>query len=221
MTCWWLGLGDSTRVESDRMSTSDEVLIGKAAAGDQNALAVLMWRYHGRLVGRLNRKLPANLRSLVSAEDVAQEAYFAAFQNIATFEPAGEDAFYRWLATIADNRLLDVIKAHGRQKRDRGRQVGPSLRSSVDIVNELVFHESTPSRSAARHECDRAVQVALSALTPDYRQAFQLRYIEGLPISEIARRMNRSDRAVHNLCHRSKKQVGQLLGTLSNYLTRT
>ena len=63
------------------------------------------------------------------------------------------------------------------------------------------------------------MQVALSALKPEYRQAFQLRFIEGLSPQEIAVRMNRSERAVHNLCHRSRKQVEELLGSLSKYMT--
>jgi len=91
-------------------------LIAQAISGDQSALERLLLGYYDRLARRIVSKIPSFLRDTVTEEDILQETFIEIFQRIETFEPKGERAFYRWLVTIADHRLLDMIKA---QKRIR------------------------------------------------------------------------------------------------------
>jgi RNA polymerase sigma-70 factor (ECF subfamily) len=79
--------------------------------------------------------------------------------------------------------------------------------------------ERTPSRSAAGHEAVRAVQVGLAGLKSDYREALRLRYIEGLPVAEVAARMDRTERAVHMLCHRGLQCLRAAVGRSSQFLS--
>jgi RNA polymerase sigma-70 factor (ECF subfamily) len=200
-------------------------LLARATAGDQLALERLLLGCHDRLVAQLTGELPADLRGVVSADDVLQEAYVVAFRQIGTFEPRGPDAFYKWLRAIAKNRLFDAIKAARAAKRGGGRAraeapAGPATSSVVELLDLLNLHDHTPSRSAAGHEAVAAVQVALASLKEDYREALRLRYIDGLSVAETAARMNRTDRAVHMLCHRALQQLHEALGRSSQYFTR-
>ena len=97
-------------------------MVSDAVAGDRQALEGLLLTYHDRLETRVKRKLPAQFRGLLMAEDVLQETYVEAFRRIATFLPEGRDAFYRWLATIAEHRMLDLIKGLRAAKRGGGRR---------------------------------------------------------------------------------------------------
>ncbi|HUU98941.1 MAG TPA: sigma-70 family RNA polymerase sigma factor [Phycisphaerae bacterium] len=204
---------------------SEQELVARAAAGDQLALERLLLACHDRLVAHLTRELPADLRGVVSAEDVLQEAYVVAFRQVDTFEPRGADAFYHWLRAIAKHRLFDAIKGERAAKRGGRRtpveaQPGTAASSVVELLELLNVHERTPSRSVARHEAVAALQVAFAGLKDDYREALRLRHIEGLSVAETAARMSRTERAVHMLCHRALQRLHQAMGRSSQYLTR-
>lgn len=77
----------------------------------------------------------------------------------------------------------------------------------------------TPSRSVSKREAVHAVNEALAAIAPDYRQAISLVHIEGLPVRDAAERMGKTERAVHGLCRRGMKQLQQQLGTASRFLS--
>ncbi len=205
---------------------SESELIVRAVAGDATALERLLLGYYDRLRARIARKLPSALQARVAPEDILQQSLVDVFQAISAFEPRGERSFYRWLATIADHRLQDAIKADRAAKRGGGLAQativpGVDWQSSVVDLVELLGESATPSRSAARHEALGAVQVGLASLTEPNRLAIQLRYIQGLPVADVARVMNKTPRAVHNLCHRGLKELHTILGRSSQYLTRT
>ncbi|MHC4064236.1 MAG: RNA polymerase sigma factor [Planctomycetota bacterium] len=200
-------------------------LIARAVAGDAFALERLLLAYYDRLCRRVARKLPVRLRGTVAAEDILQQTFVEAFQGIGSFRPQGKWAFYRWLVTIADHRLQDAVKAQRAAKRGGGRAdadqaAKPALESTDELIELLAGPHHTPSQSAARHEAVGAVQVALASLKADHRRALELRYFQGLPAAEVAKAMNRTPHAVHNLCHRGLKELRAVLGRSSQFFTR-
>jgi RNA polymerase sigma-70 factor (ECF subfamily) len=208
----------------DESTSDDEQLAAKAVAGDEVALSKLLFRHHEQLVADISGRLPADLQGSVSAEDVVQEAYVVAFQRIASFNPQDHARFYAWLATIARNRLMDAVKAQRAAKRGGGRMAVANLSTDdeemVHMLEVLAAHSRTPSRSAAGHEAAEAVARALEDLPKDYGEVLRLRYVDALPVAEIAERMQRTDGAVHMLCHRGLQALRLALGDTTKFLTR-
>ena len=203
--------------------TADETLIARSQQGDHDALAELLLARYEQLEAYLRGKIPADMRSFIAVEDLIQEVHIQVFRKIDSFDPQGQEAFDRWLITIAKKRLLDKIKEQRRHKRGgaRKRVHRPCGASSIATLVEVVARESrTPSISLAQHERQRAVQVGLAGLKDDYREALTLRYLEGLPVADIARRMERTERAVHMLCNRGIKKLKETLGSASTYMSR-
>src|SRR5215213_10076708 len=97
-------------------------LVQQAIAGEPKALDRLLLDHYPRLAARVDQKLPDELRSVVGTEDIIQETFADVFRDIGRFRPEGQDAFYRWLAAIADNRLTDAVRAARAAKRGGGRQ---------------------------------------------------------------------------------------------------
>ncbi len=85
------------------------------------------------------------------------------------------------------------------------------------LLDLVAVDVHTPSQSVASHE---AVQVAMAGLKDDYREALHLRYITGLPVTEVASRMNRTDRAVQMLCHRGLQKLRAALDRSSAFLSK-
>ncbi len=204
---------------------SEQELIARAVSGDELALERLLMRLYDRLAAEVARKLPNEFRGLIAADDVLQETFIVAFREIRNFVPAGADALHHWLAAIAQNRVLDLVKAQRTAKRGGGRAVvGGQAKlpdgSLVDLLEQLRVDSRTPSRSTAGREAVGAVQVGLAALKDDYREALRLRYIEGLSVAATAARMDRTERSIHMLCHRGLERLREILGRSSQFFSR-
>ncbi|MCG8407808.1 MAG: RNA polymerase sigma factor [Phycisphaerales bacterium] len=198
--------------------------IRRAIGGDQVALTVLLTESETRLQSRLRPRMPADLRSTLDVDDLLQEIYSDIFRNIERFEPRGEDSFDRWVATIALRRLRAEIRRHRAAKRGGRctpvRHAGTVAdESTVTLLNLIEASDRSPSRTAAGSEAVAAVEAAMGLLPENYRAAVRLVYLEGSTVAEAARALGRSERAIHNLCHKAKEKLRNMLGPQSRYLS--
>jgi RNA polymerase sigma-70 factor (ECF subfamily) len=158
-------------------------------------------------------------------EDVIQEAYAAAWASApSSLEFETFQAFLGWLRQIAENKLIDMQRAMTADKRDIRRQTPAWAMQSgtyVNLLDQVNSPMSTPSVGAAHNEAMAVLMVQMLQLPEDYRRVIQWRLLDGLPVSEVARRLERSEAAVHMLFHRALKQLRDLMGAAANYLTHT
>jgi RNA polymerase sigma-70 factor, ECF subfamily len=162
-------------------------------------------------------------KAQLEPEDVIQEAYAAAWANLPSAQFDNFEAFLGWLRQIAENKLIDMHRATLAEKRDVRRQTpgwGVQAGSYVDLLDQVSSPLSTPSRGAARSEALAVLMVRMQQLPEDYRRVIHWRLIDGLPVAEVARRLDRSEAAVHMLCHRALKQLRELMGAPSDYLSQ-
>lgn len=199
-------------------------LVERAIEGEVVALEQLLWSHYDRLQRRIQRKIPAGMRGALSAEDILQTTFVDAWKNINSFSPQGDDAFYRWIATIAERKLTDRIRAQGAAKRGGGKAVAgtpqAAASSMMNLVDLVATDWKSPSGSVAYREAERILTVALGHLKEDYRTAISMRYLQGKPVAEIAECLNRTERAVHMICNRSLKKLREALGRSSLYLSK-
>lgn len=157
-------------------------------------------------------------------EDVLQEAYAAAWAKLGDADFDSFAAFLAWLRQIAENKLVDLQRASLADKRDVRRQAsawGVQSGTYVNLLDCINSPMSTPSRGAARNEAMAVLMVQMLQLPEDYRRVIQWRLLDGLPVAEVAERLGRSEAAIHMLFHRALKQLRDLMGAPSDYLTQT
>lgn len=196
-------------------------LARRSSAGDVAALTVLLTESRRRLVGYIAGRIPARLQSEVDAEDIVQSALVPAYREIGRFEYRGPGSFQRWLATIALRKLRDAIRLRRAARRGGGeRFVGAGAavdESMIALLDGVSARGRSPSRSLARHEAIEAIRQAMDALPEDYRRALWLVSIEAHSVSEAAAAMGRTERAIHNLCHKARERLRELLGSFSRF----
>ena len=204
--------------------SAENNLIEQAIQGEVVALEQLLWSHYDRLQRRIQGKIPAGMRGSLSAEDILQTTFVEVWKNIGTFSPQGDDAFYRWIATIAQRKLTDKVRAQGAVKRGGRKAVAGARQaaasSMMNLVDVVAGDWRSPSGSAAYREAERILTVALGQLKDDYRTAISMRYLQGKPVAEIAESLNRTERAVHMICNRSLKKLREALGRSSLYLSK-
>lgn len=206
-------------------ASDEDRLLQDAVAGDGDALESLLLLHFDRLVAEVSARIPDDARAALSGEDVVQDAFIVAFQQIREFEPRGGAAFHAWLARIAENRLMDAVKALRAAKRGGGWvrvQGTPSAEADgiIPALEMLATRSSTPSRSVAAHEAEAALEAALNSLDPDYRDVLRMRYIEAQPVAACAARLRRSEGAVHMLLSRALVALRARMGESAQFFTR-
>ena len=198
------------------MDSSQEMgLIAQAVAGDALAMQRLLQMHRKRILAYVRAQIPASLRATVDAEDVVQECFFDACRQFTRFAALGDDCVFRWLAAIARNHLISLLRRQHALKRGGEDQGDHEL---VQTLEELAIHRRTPSKSVARRELLAAVEQAIERLPENYRAAVTLRYVEGLCIAEVAARIGRSEGAASMLIMRGLKALRTDLKSKSYYV---
>ena len=200
------------------VNESESALAASAAKGDKLALERLLMRHSTKLSRHVDAQLPKEIQGTVGTDDIVQQTFIDAFCCFGNFEPRREGAFWAWLRTIADNRILNAVKKHKRLKRGGELQrVDAGHYSDDDLAELLSAGSHSPSKSVARHEAIQAIHDVVRVLPEDYRQAVQLRLFDNKTLEEVAVAMHRTPRAVQGLIDRAKKKMRAALGRLSLY----
>jgi RNA polymerase sigma-70 factor (ECF subfamily) len=187
---------------------SDEQVVERVLAGE-TALYELLMRRHNQ---RLYRVARAILRDDGEAEDVMQDAYVRAYQNLASFE--GRAKFATWLTRIAVNEAL----ARSR-RRARFQSIDPSDESHGDIMNAATSTARSPEQETYDRELAGVLEKAVLSLSDEHRLVFVLRDVEGLNTEETAQCLNLTQENVKVRLHRAhaklRKQLYASVGAAS------
>jgi len=166
-------------------------IVAAIRSGDRSAFDALFERVGGKVYVYVFNRMGKRLRQVVEPEDVLQDVYAKAFQSFDDFVSGGAGSLARWMTGIARNHIRHLYAHHFEQeKRDPRRAVplsppGTSTAPGLDVPGP----DPSPSRVIARNEEVRRVSEALAAL-PDAERDAILMHIEGVPVTEIARRLD-------------------------------
>jgi RNA polymerase sigma-70 factor (ECF subfamily) len=180
---------------------SEQDLIRRARAGDQEAFAELVMTHAERVYRALRRfGLDAG-----DADDVAQEVFLRAWRGLARFEERAQ--FSTWLYRIAFN---EAQRRLSRRALPRAEPVPDS--DAPDPVAGLPEPvESGPEARALAAEFERRLDAALDELPPEWRAAVVLRDIEGLSTHDAAEVVGVGEAAFKSRLHRGRMQLRALL----------
>ena len=150
----------------------------------------------------------------VDPSDLVQQTLLEAYQKREQFRGRTDAERGAWLRAILARNMADAIRASGRQKRDvtRVRSLEADLETSSACLGAwLAAEQSTPSEQAMRHEQAVLLASALARLPGSQREALVLHYWQGMSLSEIAIRLDRTSDAVAGLLKRGLKHLRTLL----------
>lgn len=126
------------------------------------------------------------------AEDVVQEVLLAIHLKRGTWDPSRPIG--PWIAAIARNKLIDVLRRHGRH-----------VSVPIDDVLDTLRTEDQDDRPM-QHEMD----TILSRLKENQREIVRSISIEGTSVRETAARLNMTEGAVRVALHRALQTLAAL-----------
>lgn len=159
----------------------DGELAQRIAAGDLDALQVLMRRYNQTLY----RTARSILKDDAEAEDAVQESYLLAYRAMGKFR--GEAKLATWLVRIVVNEAIARMR-----KRKRRAEIielsGDSVQHGEDteVLNMNQASPEQPEQAALRKETRRLLEAKIDQLPDAFRTVFVLRALEEMSVEEAA-----------------------------------
>ena len=179
------------------MNPHDRGLVQRMLAGDEHAFDEFfdanfrgIYRF---ALARLNHNSDA-------AEEIAQATICKAITKLRTYR--GEAALFTWLCTFCRHEISSFY----RRNRVTAHHVdliedSPEVRAALESLSETI---EGPDRALDRTEVSRLVQVALDRLPAHYGSALEWKYLDGIPVKEIALRLQLSPKAAESLLTRAR-----------------
>jgi RNA polymerase sigma-70 factor (ECF subfamily) len=195
----------------------DTQLVQRAQLGELDAFEALTSRYEQRVYSLALRML----RHEQDAEDVTQQTFLSALENLNVFR--GEASFSTWLLRIAAHAALKIIrKRRGLQLLSLDEASGAEDQpDSIPHPEFIADWKQSPEQLVHQREVRRLLDDALGLLDEKYRVVFLLRDVEGLSVKETAEALGLSESNTKVRLLRARLQLReQLTAALGDPSTR-
>lgn len=196
---FWRGIlacSSDTSKEGQRATPSEQDLIRRVARRDPDAAAEMVREYADMVYRFIYHQVGGVVED---AEDLTQETFLAALQSAHRFR--GDSRLRTWLLRIAAHKIADHWRSRYRQP--------PKV--PLEDWHSTIGEDASPPAFLEETEVQDRVRVALLTLPPHYRTALVLRYVEDMPVAEMARVMERSPKSVESILLRAKQMLAQSL----------
>jgi RNA polymerase sigma-70 factor (ECF subfamily) len=185
-------IGDADEHREDREA------IARVRAGDVAAFRALVERYQRRV----HRVIYRMVHHAEDAEDLAQQAFIAAFDALGSFDDAR--AFSSWIYRIGINLAKDHLKS---AKRGEVPLDGDPMPEQAAFAGQV----ARPDAAAARGERERLVERALGLLSVADREVLVLKDVEELSYEQIRAILGRPITALKIRVVRARARMRRVL----------
>jgi RNA polymerase sigma-70 factor, ECF subfamily len=179
---------------------TDEEYALRAQRNDKEAFGMLVGRYEQKLL-RYGRKFLSTRQDI---EDLVQDVFVNAYRNIQSFDAS--QRFSPWIYRIAHNAFVDGIR-----KNSRAAFTLPDL----DTMLAYPVPDESAEKEREQHEMKIMIDKGLDRMSPKYREALILYYLEELSYREIADVLQVPVGTVGARVKRAKEELAKIYKTMN------
>ena len=178
-------------------SAQEREIVLRCQKGDTDAMGTLIIQYQHWVYNIAYGILGHHQ----DAEDIAQDAFLSAWENIGNFQ--FRSRFSTWLYRIVKNKCLNHIDQYQRRKTDP---------TEIDDSQPWVPLDTlTPEDEALRREEKNIVHAALAKLKESHREILVLRELRDLSYEEISEILGCTLGRVKSRLHEARKALKEEL----------
>lgn len=179
------------------MEQSDEHIAGLVQQGQRDQFGVIVDRYEQKLL-RYGRKFLSRHEDI---EDIIQDVFVSAYQNIQSFDTSLK--LSPWLYRIAHNAFVNAL---------RKREKSPLFIDFDTLVSHPVYEDPAEGEREQR-DMRLHLDTGLEKLAPKYREVLTLYYFEEMSYKDIAEVLQVPQGTVGIRLRRAKEALKSVLKT--------
>lgn len=189
----------------------DHVLVERAQARDQSAFSELVCRHEQHL----RRLVSRFVASASDQDDIMQNALLNAWRYLPEFQ--GRSKFSSWMYRVTANSALMFLRGDRRKQEAAFASADDMVRTDESQAGEAPYCPPTtcwiqrPDEALQSAEFRALLQPLVAGLSPLLRDAFLLRYVDGLSIEETANALglkrNATKTRLHRACQALREQI--------------
>ncbi len=165
----------------------------RARSGDSGVITALYERY--RLV--IFRYLFYRVGDQQAAEDLTSEVFLRMLHALDGYRPQNT-SFQAWLFQIARNLAIDHFRK-------------TSLRNHIQL-EENVVSQGEETDAAVEHRLDnQRLRQALAKLNEIQRDVIVMRFVAGMPITQVAQTLHKSEDSIKAIQRRGLQSLREIL----------
>ena len=172
----------------------DEEIIEKCLSGDTESYKFLVLKYQARVINTCYKYT----KNIIDAEDVAQEVFFKAYQNLANFK--FDSKFYSWIYRIAVNTSLNYINS--KEKRKEKETI-----SDESCLNNESLSVDNPTEYYKFSELVDKIQPIINNLPDDLKKLIELYEIKDYTYEQISKELSIPIGTVRSRLHRARNML--------------
>jgi RNA polymerase sigma-70 factor (ECF subfamily) len=187
---------------------TDAALVRRVRNGEAAAFDEFFTSYFPRLyrfaLARLNGNEDAS-------EEVVQRTLIRGLDRLHTFR--GDAALLTWLCTLCRHEVAEWVAREGRSQSMSLSDDSAAVRLVLDRMT--TGEADHPDDALQRGELTRLVHATLDGLPEKYADALEWKYLENLPVDQIATRLGLGYKAAESLLTRARAAFRDSFSRLS------
>ena len=172
---------------------NDEHIVEALKSGRHEGLSQMISRYGQQVFAMIARQV-----GVVDAEELTQDAFLKAFNNIGSYDPQ-RASLGTWLCRIAYRLTLDFLK--------RRRPILVSIEDSQVWQTDISDEQLEAELSTGNEEHINRLLMLMDDLPPDERLLLTLYYYENRPLDECSFIMDTTSHALANRLYRIRRKL--------------
>lgn len=179
---------------------SNEELVAKIQAGDQNRMTELWYQVEKFIAWKAQRIMPTlGDSTVIEVDDLIQAGYFALVSAVATYKP-GEGAFVKWLSFYLQTAFAEAAGYRTEKMQKEPTKHAVSLDQPIADDSDTTMGEIVPDQIATarmdsieesvwREQLRQVEQSLIDGLHWEQRTAIQNHYFQGQSYEQCAATM--------------------------------
>lgn len=172
-----------------KLGNNEEVLIKRVIAEDDRAITKLYWRY----MPKLRRFFKGRVENPKDAEEVAHDTFLSVLDALPGFD--GRSQLSTWIMGIAKHELVDFY---------RKKKIKKLLFSRFPFLEKLVDQALGPQLALEEKQLKQRILKTFQNLSEGYALILRLKYVEGLSVAEIAKKLEITYKAAESRLSRAR-----------------
>jgi len=185
---------------------AERQLVSGVLRGDRQAMRLFNHHYRPKLL----RFVLTKVGRFEDAEEITQDILVSALYSLPSF--SGKSSFNTWFYSIARHEVVDFY---------RKKKLKEILFSHFPILERLASKALSPEMTLEEKELEEKAWRCLAKLNEGYREILRLKYVRGLSLMEIARRIEgqKTVKAVEARLRRARHRFARVWNDQKTFFT--